>query len=360
MNRRSFALDLARPLATATGTIDRREGDLVRIDAGGVAGVGEATPLPGWTESLADCRAALDAVADATDPAAALLDAAAAAPRNPLAPAPSAVTAPLADAPAARHAVESAVLDAIGRRDGRSLAALLADDPTATVPVNATIGDADPAETVADALDAVRAGFDCLKVKVGAGDLGRDVTRLRSVRAAVGPEVALRADANGAWGPETAREAVDTLASLDLDYLEQPLPAGDLSGHADLRGRSVDIALDESLAAAGVDGVLDADAADVLILKPMALGGPARAHAVARRARRAGVDPVVTTTIDAAPARAAAVHVASAIPDVRPCGLATGDALEADVAPDPTPVEAGAVTVPDGPGVAGDAFDGLF
>jgi len=360
MNRRSFALDLARPLATATGTIDRREGDLVRIDAGGVAGVGEATPLPGWTESLADCRAALDAVTDATDPAAALLDAAAAAPRDPLTAVPSAVTAPLDDAPAARHAVESAVLDALGRRDGRSLAALLADEPTATVPVNATIGDAAPAETVTDALDAVRAGFDCLKVKVGAGDLDRDVTRLRSVRAAVGPEVALRADANGAWDRETAREAVDALASLGLDYLEQPLPAGDLSGHADLRGRGVDVALDESLAAAEVDGVLDADAADVLILKPMALGGPARAHVVARRAQRAGVDPVVTTTVDAAPARAAAVHVASAIPDVRPCGLATGDALEADVAPDPAPVEAGAVTVPDGPGVAGDAFDNLF
>jgi o-succinylbenzoate synthase len=359
MDRHAFALDLARPLATAAGTIDRREGDLVRIDIGGVAGVGEATPLPGWTESLADCRAALDAVA-AADPGAALLDAAAAAPCDPLAAAPSTVTAPLDDAPAARHAVESAVLDAVGRRDGRSLAALLADDPAANVPVNATVGDADAEKTVAGAIDAVRAGFDCLKVKVGVGDLDRDVTRLRSVRAAVGSEVALRADANGAWDRETAREAVDALTSLDLAYLEQPLAADDLSGHANLRGRGVDVALDESLAAAGVADTLDAGAADVLILKPMALGGPARAHAAARRARRAGVDPVVTTTVDAAPARTAAVHVASAIPDVRPCGLATGGALDADVAPDPAPVEAGAVTVPEGPGVAGDAFDGLF
>lgn len=358
MDRYSFALDLAHPLTTARGTISRREGDLVRIEANGVTGVGEATPLPGWTESLDECRAALDAVADCgTD---GLLGAAAASPHDPLAAAPSTLTESLADAPAARHAVESAALDALGRRDGRSLAGLLADGPASRVPVNATVGDASAAETAADATDAVAAGFDCLKVKVGADGLDRDVDRLRAVREAVGDDVAIRADANAAWDRETAREAIDAFASLDLAYLEQPLPAADLSGHADLRGRGVDIAVDETLAAVPAADVLDANAADALILKPMALGGPARADAVARQARAAGVDPVVTTTVDAAPARTVAVHVAAAIPDVRPCGLATGDALEADLAPDPAPVEAGSVAVPDGPGVAGDAFDALF
>ncbi|MEF8856789.1 MAG: enolase C-terminal domain-like protein [Haloplanus sp.] len=355
MNRRPFALDLRTPLTTAAGTIRQREGDLVRIDGG----VGEATPLPGWTESLADCRAALDSVGAVDD--AAILDAAADDPRDPLAAAPTAATDPLADAPAARHAVESAALDAVGRCEDRSLSRLLADaDPAATVPVNATLGDAPPDETVTAAIEAVDAGFDCLKVKVGVGDLDRDVTRLRTVRAAVGSDVELRADANAAWDRETAREAVDAFATLGLSYLEQPLPAGDLSGHAALRGRGVDIAVDETLATTTVDGALNADAADVLILKPMVLGGPARTHAAARRARTAGVEPVVTTTVDAAPARTAAVHVAAAVPDVRPCGLATGTTLANDLAPDPAPVEAGAVSVPTGPGIAGDAFDHLF
>ncbi|WP_049936186.1 mandelate racemase/muconate lactonizing enzyme family protein [Haloplanus natans] len=357
MDRREFSLALARPLGTAKGTIHRREGVLVRVDADGILGVGEATPLPGWTESLADCRAALDAVSDRD---AALRTALDADPRDPLAETPSAVTAALDDAPAARHAVESAVLDARGRRDDRPLATLLAADPATGVPVNATLGDGSVAETVDAARAAVDDGFDCLKLKVGAGDLDRDVARLRAVREAVGPDVTLRADANAAWDRETASEAVDAVASLDCSYLEQPLAADDLDGHAALRGRGVDIALDETLATTAVADVLAADAADVLILKPMALGGPARAHAVARRARAAGVVPVVTTTIDAAPARTAAVHVASAIPDVRPCGLATGDALDGDLAPDPAPVEGGVVAVPVGPGVAGDAFDTLF
>jgi len=358
MDRRSFVLDLARPLGTAKGTISRREGVLVRIDADAEEhGIGEATPLPGWTESLADCRTALDAVSDRD---ATLRTAVDADPRAPFDDAPSALTDPLTDAPAARHAVESAVLDARGRRDGRPLAALLAADPSTSVPVNATVGDGAVAETVAAARAAVDDGFDCLKVKVGAGDPDRDVARLRAVREAVGPGVTLRADANAAWDRETAGEVVDAFADLDLSYLEQPLAADDLDGHAALRGRGVDIGLDETLATTDLAAVLAADAADVLILKPMALGGPARAYAVARRAQAAGVAPVVTTTIDAAPARTAAVHVAAAIPDVRPCGVATGDALDADLAPDPAPVEDGFVVVPAGPGVAGDAFDGLF
>ncbi|WP_435066972.1 o-succinylbenzoate synthase [Haloplanus sp. C73] len=352
MRRRSFALDLERPLATARGTIRRREGELVGVDADGVRGVGEATPLPGWTESLDDCRAALDRI----DPDATLLDGP---PTDPLSAAPGVADA-LADAPAARHAVESAALDARGRRDGDALASLFADAPADRVPVNATIGDGAVDETVSATKTAVADGFDCLKVKVGVGELDRDVARLRAVREAVGDGVAIRADANGAWDRETASEAVAELAALDLAYLEQPLARTDLAGHAALRGRGVPIALDETLATAGVGAILDADAADVLVLKPMALGGPARTLAVAERVRAAGVDPVVTTTIDAAPARTAAVHVAAAIPDVRPCGLATASALATDLCPDPVPVVGGAIAVPDGPGVAGDAFEDLL
>jgi L-alanine-DL-glutamate epimerase-like enolase superfamily enzyme len=356
MDRHDFSLSLASPLGTARGTIERREGILLRIGRG----VGEATPLPGWTESLPACRRALDAVDDALGGDGVAVDVAGDGPPDPLAGAPAAVSDPLVDAPAARHAVELATLDARGRDAGRSLAALLATDPAGSVPVNATVGDAPAAETAAAAREAVDAGFDCLKVKVGVGGLERDVARLRAVREAVGSDVDLRADANGAWDRETAREAVDALTALDLSYLEQPLDAADLAGHAALRGRGVEVALDETLAERSPEAALAADAADVLVLKPMALGGPARAVRVARDAREAGVDPVVTTTVDAAVARTAAVHAAAAVPDVRACGLATGDALETDLVPDPAPVSDGRVAVPDGPGTAGDAFGSLF
>ncbi|TKX86944.1 o-succinylbenzoate synthase, partial [Halorubrum sp. SS5] len=256
--------------------------------------------------------------------------------------------------------------------DPRPFAAHLTDAlgvgaaPADAVPVNATVGDGSPAETAADARRAVEAGFDCLKVKVGARDVDADVERVRAVREAVGDAVALRADANGAWDRETASRALDALAPFDLAYVEQPLPADDLDGLAALRrgdpadgGDGVPIAADESVAARGIDAVLDAGAADAVVLKPMALGGPDRALAAALRARESGVDPVVTTTIDAVVARTAAVHVAAAVPDVSPCGLATASLLDDDLAPDPCPVEGGRIAVPTGPGLAGGAFDDL-
>ena len=374
MRLRAFSLELSSPLGTARGAIDRREGFLVGVEPGvdGEAvpapGIGEAAPLPGWTESRSACEAALRGVrlgrgddgSDEGPPDDALSR------LNP------------AETPAARHGLALALADAAARDADRSLSERLAraeglPAPAESVPVNATIGDGDPDATARDAERAVDRGFDCLKVKVGARDIATDVERLRAVRRTVGDDVALRADANGAWDRETAREAVSGLAPLDLAYLEQPLPADDLEGAAalsgvgsgtgvDLGGNAdppVPIALDESLSTRGLDAVIDAGAADAVVLKPMALGGPDLAVAAARRAREAGVEPVVTTTVDAVVARTAAVHVAAAVPDVAPCGLATGPLLDADLAPDPCPVSAGAVAVPSGPGLAGDAFADL-
>jgi len=82
----------------------------------------------------------------------------------------------------------------------------------------------------------------------------------------------------------------------------------------------------------------------------MALGGVDRARQAALEAREAGVEPVVTTTIDAVVARTAALHLAASVPDLPACGLATADRLAEDLAPDPAPVEDGRMAVPDAPG----------
>jgi L-alanine-DL-glutamate epimerase-like enolase superfamily enzyme len=89
----------------------------------------------------------------------------------------------------------------------------------------------------------------------------------------------------------------------------------------------------------------------------MVLGGPGNAHTVAMRALELGVDPVVTTTVDAVVARTAAVHVAAAVPDIRPCGLATAGLLEDDLGADPAPVVDGSITVPQGPGLGLELAD---
>ena len=341
----SFSLDLDSPLHTARGQITQRRGFLVGVDAEGVAGIGEATPLAGWTESLDDCRDAVEAAG----------------------PTPSGAAPDPATTPAAAHAVELARLDRRGREQETPLAAMLRQEAfgvdaapiSQQVPVNATIGDGTVDATVTAAQEAIAGGSECLKLKVGTRSLDADIERVRAVREAVGDEIALRVDANGAWAVPTAEQAIDAFATLDVAYVEQPLAADDLDSHRELRGRGVDIALDESLASASVSAVLDADAADVVILKPMALGGPLQATQAAAAAREAGVDPVVTTTIDAVIARTAAVHVAAAIPAVDPCGLATGSLLADDLAADPVTLGSGTASVPTGGGLCGDGFSSV-
>jgi len=370
---RPFALELPTPLSTATGTLDRREGWLVRVtatdDADTVVGVGEATPLPGWTEPPDTCRETLRAAGD----------------RLAEVPVPTAwdVVDGIDGAPAARHGLALALADVEARATGRPLWRRLLSGRASTaetsagdrrdersVAVNATVGDATPGKTAERARDAVRQGFDCLKVKVGARSVSTDLDRLAAVRDAAG-DVTLRADANAAWDRRAAERALDGVAerALDLQYVEQPLDAGDLAGHAALRAREREragptagtgIALDESLTEVGVDRALAAAAAGTVVLKPTALGGPDRALTAARTAREAGVRVVVTTTIDAVVARTAAVHVAAAVDVTDPGsratahGLATADALAADLAADPTPVERGRVRLPPAPGTGVD------
>lgn len=323
-----FSLPLAGPLETAAGRIETREGFLVQVDLDGTTGLGEATPLSGWTESLADCERALQSVEDPE----------------------SALDGDLDDAPAARHGVSLAVLDARAKQADEPLYQYLGrEESVARVPVNETVGDGAPDETADAVSAAVEAGFPAVKVKVGVRTPAEDVERLEAVRTAC-PDVELRADANGAWDAATAEGVLDRFARLEVAYVEQPLPPEDLDGHAALSGGPVGVALDEGVVEHGVEAVLEAGGADVVVCKPMALGGVDVARESALRARNAGVEPVVTTTIDGAVARAAAVHLAASLPDVRSCGLATGSRLAADVKGDAAPIRSGTAVVPHGKG----------
>jgi L-Ala-D/L-Glu epimerase len=323
---REFALPLATPFGTAAGRIDERRGFLIRITDGESEGVGEATPLPGWTESGDDCRAALSRIEEVTDDALAGID-----------------------APAARHGLSFALADLRARREGVSLVRWLGADPgVESVAVNATIGDCSAGVAAERAIEATSDGFATLKLKVGVRSVTEDVERVREVRAAVGNDVDLRLDANGAWDREEARSALDAFSEFDPEYVEQPLSETDLDG-AEALETGVPIALDESLAACGLDSCLEV--ADVLVCKPMALGGPDRVQWIAEQARERGVGVVLTTTVDGVVARLGALALAAALAPGTTHGLATGDLLAEDLGTDPAPLEDGSIRLPTDPGL---------
>jgi L-Ala-D/L-Glu epimerase len=290
--------ELRAPLRAAWGELHVRELLEVRLESGpGDYGEGEAAPLEHYDGvSIAAVRAALDAYARVLEDE----------PDDPL----QACRAER-DLPQALAAIDLALWDREARRTGTPIARLIAPDALAAVPVNATIGAEDRATAAAEAAAAVREGYRTLKVKVGIGD---DAGRLAAVRAVVGRQVALRADANGAWRtPEEALANLRALAPVGLELCEEPVHG--VEALRAVRARSpVPIAMDETNAPGS-------GAADAVCLK-ISRGGITGVLADARAARAAGSDVYLASTYDGPRGIAAAVHVAAALKVTRACGLA--------------------------------------
>lgn len=329
-------LTLRTPLVTAFGDIAERELLLLTITGeDGVSGRGEAAPLEPY-----------DGV-----PAVAVEEALRLYATHVLQVAPPDATGPqlleacreLADLPQALAAVDLALWDRAGRRAGRPVSRLLADEVLPRVPVNATIGAMDRAGAAARAAAAVDAGFSCVKVKVGAGD---DAGRIAAVRAAVGPHVAIRVDANGVWSVEEAVAAIETLAPAGLELVEEPV-----HGVAALRAVrervSTRVAMDET---AADPGALGAAVADAVCLKVSRCGGLSGLLAQAALVRAGGAEVYLASTYDGPLGIAAAVHAAAALRVELPCGLATLADFE-DPVPAALTVRNGEISVPTGPGL---------
>jgi o-succinylbenzoate synthase len=211
------------------------------------------------------------------------------------------------------------------------------------VTVNAVIGAIAPQLAATTARAYLDQGYRCLKIKVGDKDFASDLLRIAAVRSQVNqvdPHIQIRLDANQAW---SVSEAIANLKELEkkleypqIEYVEQPVAASDLLGMAQVRrSQAIPIAADESVnSLTQLQKVIEAEAADIIILKPMALGGILTAYHGAAIAFDAGLDVVVTTTLDGAIARQAAFALAASLPIKRACGLATGHLLAEDFSED--------------------------
>jgi L-alanine-DL-glutamate epimerase-like enolase superfamily enzyme len=249
------------------------------------------------------------------------------------------------DLPGALAAIDLALWDRAGRRAGRPVAALLSDDPATEVRVNATLSALDRAGASEQAAQAARAGFGCLKVKVGTGD---DAGRVAAVRAGAGPAVELRLDANGAWGVEEAVRAIDALSPAGLELVEEPTH-GLQAVRAVRRRVAVRVAIDETAAELGA---LGAGVADAVCLKISRCGGISGLIAAAALVRASGAEVYLASTLDGPLGVAAALHAAAALASRGPmpaCGLATLGLFEG--LEDPLPARQGTIAVPTAAGL---------
>lgn len=329
-------LALASPLHTSYGEVHEREILTVCLtDALGLTGYGDVAPLEPYDgvsvgrvlSALERYRLALEEIDG--------LDAAHVAE----------VCRGADDLSAALSAIDLALWDLSGRRSEQPVSALLAEQPHPTVPVNATISAPDRAGAARAAEEAVERGFRCVKLKVGIGD---DAGRVAAVRAAAGPEIALRLDANGAWSPEQAVKTIQALEPAGLELVEEPTHG--LEAIREVRELvAARVSIDES---ADLPGAWEAGAADAVCLKVARCGGVTGLLRAAGTVSRTGADFYLASALDGPLAVAGAVHAAAALSSITslpPCGLATigmFTGLEDLLAP-----VNGQIPVPQGPGL---------
>ena len=310
-------------------------------DADGLTGWGDCAPLPSSGAAGHDAAFAALAVA-AQDLSGMAMETAT----------ESLAVMPL---PEPHWALETALADLAARREGLPLARLLGGTGPLAVPVNAALGALD-AGCAGRAAAALARGFGIAKIKVGLADVETELGRLRALAAETGG-LRLRLDANRAWADADAWRFLTAIADLPIDGVEEPLAVPTAERLARLQAvLPFAIAVDESLPALGLDAVLAARAARRLVVKPARAGGIAATLALARKAREAGVELVLTSVVDSVVGVAAAAHLAAALPDAGAGlahGLATGDWLAADLGP-ALPLDRGVMTLPAGPGLGFD------
>jgi L-Ala-D/L-Glu epimerase len=198
------------------------------------------------------------------------------------------------------------------------------DPVRTTVPVNVTV----PAVDAARAHTIVTAsGCRTAKVKVAepGSVLADDVARVRAVREAVGPQVAIRLDANQGWTPDDAVTVLRALEDADLgvELVEQPVAGEDVEGLASVRARvGLPVMADESLySLVDLDRIIRLGAADLVNVKLAKCGSLTVGRDLLRRAEEAGLGTIVGSMMEShigvgAAAALVAAHPTTHTPDL--------------------------------------------
>jgi L-alanine-DL-glutamate epimerase-like enolase superfamily enzyme len=290
---RRATLRLAEPFRISRETSVTEEVLWVELAHDGVSGFGEAQPQEHYGESVAGAEAFLEESAGllGDDPFAL-----------------EAIGLRLAELPgnyAPKAAVDAALHDLAGKLVGRPAWQLLGLE-RAGAPTSWTIWLGDP-DDMARRAERVDPRFRRLKLKLGGRD-GLDVERVRAVRGVT--DLPLQVDVNEYWELDEALAAVPELAALGVQYVEQPLPAGDPGGERLKRESQLPIYVDEDVHTLATVAEC-AERAHGINIKLAKSGGIREAVRMAHAARALGLGVMLGCMIESGLGIAAAAQVGS-------------------------------------------------
>lgn len=228
----------------------------------------------------------------------------------------AAMNSVLTGSEAAKAAVEMALFDICGKSLGVPVYQLLGGRVRESIPLAWTVPFGDPLELANQAQEKAAEGFRVIKVKIGRGG-SQDRKTVAAIRDAVGPDIGIRVDANGAY--RTPLEAVHELVPLEqynLQLLEQPLPRSQLRGMELVRRRvSTPVLLDESMRhwteAFEIARLEAADALNVYVAESGGLIAAGNAFAIGEAA---GIPGLIGSQAELGIGTAAMAHLGVTVP----------------------------------------------
>jgi muconate cycloisomerase len=252
----------------------------------------------------------------------------------------------------AHSALETAILDLVGRATGKRLIDLVARPRRNAVKPMWLLGNKTAEDDVAEAHAKQAAGFDFFKLKIGVKPLAKEIAIAYAVREAL-PDTPLCADANCGLTLAAARAYAEKTCKAGLMFVEQPLAYDDVEGLRKLaRGTKVPIGVDEGIHSFA-DIVTSAKAgAGGVSLKLIKLGGITAAVEAGKLCQRLGLSVNIAAKIaESSISSAAALHLACAVPKVDWGVSLTHFYLAEDIVRRPLALKDGMVALPEGPGL---------
>ncbi|MCC4594147.1 muconate/chloromuconate family cycloisomerase [Xanthomonas campestris pv. phormiicola] len=210
----------------------------------------------------------------------------------------------------AKCAIETALLDAHGKRVGLPVSELLGGRLRERLPVAWTLASGDTARDIAEAERMLAARrHNVFKLKIGTRTVAEDVAHVAAIKRALGARAAVRVDVNMAWSETEAVRALPALADAGCELVEQPVAS--LAAMQRLMRRfPIALMADEMLN--GPDSAFEAarrGAADVFAVKIEQSGGLFAAQKVAAIADAAGIGLYGGTMLEGAIGSIASAHV---------------------------------------------------
>lgn len=257
---KKYELHFKQPAGTSRGVLQKRTVWYLFLEENGITGIGECAPLPGLSiETPEEIENQLEKIGN--DPHLFI---------NAM--------EMLQDYPSLTFALEAALLD-LHNGGKRQLFPSAFTNGKAGIPINGLIWMGEIENMQCQIEEKLKAGFRCIKLKIGGKDFEQELALLKAVREQFSSkEIIIRVDANGAFDADSASDKLKRLAELQLHSIEQPIRAGQWKEMTDLcKNTPLPIALDEELI--GINNrhkkiqLLDTLQPHFLVLKPSLHGG---------------------------------------------------------------------------------------